>query len=41
MYSQKQGRIDTNHRQGSVMTLLIEKKRNCKKIHVQRKFKEN
>ena len=38
MYSQKQGKINTNHIQSSVMTLLIDKKEIVKEIHAQRKI---
>ena len=36
--SKKQGKININHRQSSVIRLLIDKKRNCKKIDAQRKI---
>ena len=41
MYSQKQGKINTNHRQSSVMTLLIDKKEIVKKFMSKEKLKEN
>ena len=40
MYSQKQGKINTNHRHSSVMTLLIDKKEIVKKFMSKEKLKE-
>ena len=37
----KKGKINTNHRQSSVMTLLIEKKEIVKKFMSKEKLKEN